>query len=413
MKSMGLVLLATCSCGGVTQPSVGSEPDVQTANALLAAKKKKHSITVSPSSAVLAAGATLQFQATVKGSDQATWSASLGSVDNSGLYTAPAQTGSDTVIATIAGSQVHASATVTIIGSSGGGRDWNASPAIVDQSQPNIVYAMSDVHGAYQRMLTLLARAGLVAPAPATPAAIHWTGATAVLVVVGDLIDKGPQGVEVIDALIALEKSALTSGGQLVVTVGNHEVEFLVDPQNSKATGSDGFDQELSALGIVPEDVAAGREPRGAWLRQRPFAARLGPWFFAHAGNTGGSSLAQMDTAFRGAVDINDFNDPVFLGIDSILESRNWFAADATIGGRYAKAIPAKHIVFGHDPGSIAPKGAVGVVQNGALFKIDCGMSPDVNDSQGYLLRITHESGGDVVTAMAFDGTVSSIWKSN
>src|SRR4051794_7119594 len=27
-----------------------------------------------------------------------------------------------------------------------GDRDWNAHPAIVDQAQPNVIYAMSDVH---------------------------------------------------------------------------------------------------------------------------------------------------------------------------------------------------------------------------------------------------------------------------
>ena len=75
------------------------------------------SVSISPTSATLAVGATQQFSATVTGSanTSVTWSATLGSVDASGLYTAPAAAGTDTVIATsVADPTKSASASVSV-----------------------------------------------------------------------------------------------------------------------------------------------------------------------------------------------------------------------------------------------------------------------------------------------------------
>jgi hypothetical protein len=74
-------------------------------------------------------------------------------------------------------------------------RDWGAHPAIVELELPADapVFAVSDVHGGYERLAALLARHAVIAPDPASLAAARWTGAAAVLVVVGDTIDKGPR----------------------------------------------------------------------------------------------------------------------------------------------------------------------------------------------------------------------------
>jgi Right handed beta helix region/Abnormal spindle-like microcephaly-assoc'd, ASPM-SPD-2-Hydin/Bacterial Ig-like domain (group 2) len=61
------------------------------------------SVTVSPASTSASTGATAQFTASVQGtaSDKSVnWKASLGSINSSGLYTAPAKAGTDTVTAT-------------------------------------------------------------------------------------------------------------------------------------------------------------------------------------------------------------------------------------------------------------------------------------------------------------------------
>ena len=87
----------------------------------------------------------------------------------------------------------------------------------VDPAPSRVVYALSDIHGGYDRMAALLAKNGVLAGVPPSPDRAEWAAGDAVLVVAGDLIDKGPQPVEVIDALRALEASAPRSGGLVVV----------------------------------------------------------------------------------------------------------------------------------------------------------------------------------------------------
>src|SRR5512142_3531091 len=103
-----------------------------------------------------------------------------------------------------------------------GPRDWTAHPAIVELPAGTI-YAASDIHGGYARFVALLARYGVIDGVPATPLDARWLGGDATLVVVGDLFDKGPDGLDVIDLLRTLQ----SSGGQVVVVLGNHEAEFF------------------------------------------------------------------------------------------------------------------------------------------------------------------------------------------
>jgi hypothetical protein len=270
---------------------------------------------------------------------------------------------------------------------------------------------MSDVHGGYDRMVALLVAHHVIAGSPATPEAVQWSGGSSVLVVAGDLMDKGPAPLEAIDLLRTLEPQAATAGGRVIFTLGNHEAEFLDDPENDKATKDDGVDQEIHAHGLSPVGIANGSDPRGVWLRDRPFAARIGAWFFAHAGNTKGRSVQDLEQAFRAGILAHDYDDAEMIGGDSILESRGWYDGDSITASRYADAVGAQHIVFGHQPDAIGPRGEIAVGFGGALFRIDCGMSPGVNDSQGKILRIRHDGGMDVAESLDPDGSVREIWR--
>jgi hypothetical protein len=52
-----------------------------------------------------------------------------------------------------------------------GPRDWSAHPAVVEFDRPldAPVFAVSDVHGGYDRLVALLARYGVIVAAPADP----------------------------------------------------------------------------------------------------------------------------------------------------------------------------------------------------------------------------------------------------
>ena len=292
------------------------------------------------------------------------------------------------------------------------GRDWSKDPAVVDLPAPPILYAVSDVHGGFARLATLLYANGLLSHAPASPTDAHWAGAGATLVVAGDLIDKGPSSIEVIDFLMALQADASKGGGAVVVTLGNHEAEFLADPTNSKASGTDGIDHELAGEGVLPATFASAADPHGAWLRRLPFGARLGAWFFSHAGDTRGRTLAALESALETAVKTHaDYNDPEILGSTSIVESRDWYASASTVTSN-AAALGVKHIVMGHDPNALGARGKIAVAPGNGLLRIDCGMSPGVDDSTGKLLRVRQQGASDVVDELDASAQARALFQS-
>jgi hypothetical protein len=198
-------------------------------------------------------------------------------------------------------------------------------------------------------------------------------------------------------------------GGEIIVTLGNHEAEFLADPNNSKATASDGIDVEISADGLMPATVASDSDPRGHWLRTRPLAARVGRWFFAHSGNTHGMSIAALDSMLGPALASGAYADPGITGTDSILESKDW-ETSASLGPQYTSALGVDHIVFGHQPAALGPTGSIATDGQGTLFRIDCGMSPDVNDSQGALFQVTSSGGQEVASELDPNGMSTVLW---
>jgi len=289
-------------------------------------------------------------------------------------------------------------------------RDWQRDPAVVVRSTTAEVIALGDVHGGYDRLVALLEGNGVIAR-DRSAAGYAWAAGDRVLVCTGDCIDKGSQSLAVLDLLMALEPEAAAVGGALVVTMGNHEAEFLADPANDKAGE---FRDELAAKGLDQVAVAAGGTPYGAWLVRRPIAAKVNDWFFAHGGNTDGRTIDEIAADFRKAVDDGKWSAKSLVGDDSILEARLWWEdGKKDPVARDLGAIDAAHIVFGHDPSAFDDKGHVTAAEKGRLFLIDVGMSPAIDYSPGALLFVT--TSGSVTTASAAgpDGKRSVVWASN
>jgi hypothetical protein len=263
-------------------------------------------------------------------------------------------------------------------------RDWIAHPAVYQQSGASRLWGLSDVHADRDRLVALLAGGGV---AGGTASAPTWLAGTDTLVVNGDNIDKGSQSIEVLDYWMALIPKAEAAGGHLVVLSGNHEIEFLNDPLNSKAAP---LDAEITYE--TPQMFADPSDPHGRFLHERPIAAVVDGWFFSHAGNPQGWSTSQIASQYTALVDQEAWSDPFFLDPNSIIEARNWWPSSGTAAflDGYLQAIPAKHIVFGHSPPTFAspPTGDIEMHVQGRLTLIDVGMSSAVNDSTGKLLRV-------------------------
>ena len=285
-------------------------------------------------------------------------------------------------------------------------RDWKEHPALVERTTSAEVVGLGDVHGGYDRLVSLLSTAGLIKSDGQSPGGYAWAGGKRVLVSVGDLINKGDKSIEVMDLMRALQEQAPHSGGEVIVTCGNHEVEFLGKPERRKA---EEFASELQAKGIDPEAVAAGQNEYGVWMRNLPVAARVNGWFFAHAGDTGQQTRDQLAGKFRDVVDKDDWKAPFLVADDSILESEKWWRDTGAVD-RDLAALGVKHIVFGHDPGAFK-RGKIDLRYGGKVFRIDVGMSPGVNYSKGALLLIDRQGSQDVATALDADGKKTELWR--
>ena len=176
---------------------------------------------------------------------------------------------------------------------------------------PGDIFAIGDPHGDPQRLAGALAGAKLIDDASSPPDKVKWAGGKSILVVTGDLIDKWKDSLGVIMLLRTLKSDAATHGGRVIITMGNHEAEFLADPLGDKTSE---FSAALKAAGLNPQDVGNCSGDLGQFLCQLPIAARVKDWFFSMpATRTTGRSSKSVRTS-----------KPVLPRMDS--QPRNWSA---------------------------------------------------------------------------------------
>jgi hypothetical protein len=314
-------------------------------------------------------------------------------------------------------------ATVLAFGSASD-RDWAKNPAIVQVDTAADIFAIGDVHSDYVRLTLALKGAGLIERIPDRANNVRWTGGKSIFVITGDMIDKGPRAVDVLTLIRFLQVSASSQGGRVIALAGNHEAEFLADPKAKKGRE---FAAQLTGAGFQPSAVAACEGDVGEFLCSLPFGARVNDWFFSHAGNTGGRSLARLREDLETGVIRDGFKSLQLIGDNSLLEARlngkgrePWIDAglpeqtQKQLLTQYATALGVKHFVEGHVPGAVSFMD--GILRNagemfqiyGLLFLIDTGMSEGVDNSHGAVLHITSNK----ASAVCFDGEQTVLWDS-
>lgn len=305
------------------------------------------------------------------------------------------------------------------------GRDWKKNPAVVQIEHAPEIFAIGDPHSDFRRLARAMAAAGIIEHAIQKPGEAKWCAGHAVLVMTGDMIDKGPRALDVLRLLMQVREGARRAGGDVVILAGNHEAEFLADPAAPKAKE---FASQLKAAQIDPAEVGACRGEIGKFLCSLAFAARVDDWFFSHGGNSGGRTLEKLAADLETAVAREGFGTQELIGAESILESRLngegrkvWIDAglpqqtEQDLLSSYAAALGVRHIVEGHVPSKVtfadgAARNAGEMFQRfGLLFLIDTGMSEGVNSSGGAVLHITFRD-GEQATAICPDGTRTVLW---
>ncbi len=253
---------------------------------------------------------------------------------------------------------------------------------------------------------------------------MSWSAGKAVLVFTGDMIDKGPKGPAVIALILALRTEAARAGGQVIALAGNHEVDFLRDPASEKAKE---FALQLKDAGLDAKVVAACGGEVGAFFCSLPFAARVNDWFFSHAGNSGGRTMARLISDLQNGYDKDGYETPQLIAPDALIQARLdgrnpfWFAArearqpEDQVIADYAAALGVAHIVEGHQhnemrfPDGEARKLGEIYQWRGRLFLIDAGLSQDIDESAGAVLRM--RSGEASVVCPS--GRIVNLWNSS
>lgn len=139
---------------------------------------------------------------------------------------------------------------------------------------------MGDIHGHYEDMTRILRTAGLI------DGDCRWTGADATLCFLGDYVDRGPDGIGVIDLVMRLQHEAPAAGGQVIGLLGNHEVMLLGAYRfGSRAShGQAGnFFEDWIQMGGVIHDLDRLTADHVDWLLNLPAMARVDQYLLIHA----------------------------------------------------------------------------------------------------------------------------------
>ncbi len=206
-------------------------------------------------------------------------------------------------------------------------------------SSPARVFAVSDVHGHRDDLVRALQGAGLLSDDE------HWIGGEDQLFVLGDLLDRGPDGIGVVRLLRRLQEQAPAS---VHVLLGNHEVLALgmwLHPDHGwfpvwQRNGGQVADQ--TALTTV--DIA--------WLSDLPVMARVGDDLLVHSDATTyldwGTSVDAVNAHVRTLLHRPDPTgiSEAFRGLS---QRRRFVGTDgAAQAGRLLAAYGGSRVVHGH-----------------------------------------------------------------
>jgi hypothetical protein len=225
-------------------------------------------------------------------------------------------------------------------------------PVRVREEVVSAVYVIGDVHGQLEKLRALLHGAELIDKTGT------WSGGDNTLWLIGDLVDRGPDGIGAVELLMQLQQRAAEVGGRVQVLIGNHDVLLLAAHRfgtrpipGSEKTCRDYWQenggQETDLQRITPDHVR--------WLSGLPAMAREGEHLLAHADallyTRYGQSIAQVNQTMTDLLQSDDITSWDRL-LDEFSEHRAF--VDATTGadlaGAFLRHFGGRQLVHGHTP---------------------------------------------------------------
>jgi hypothetical protein len=267
--------------------------------------------------------------------------------------------------------------------------------------------AIGDIHGEYTKWVALMQRLGLL------DARAKWSGGHARVVLVGDYVDRGRQGLSVLRAIRRLEGEAAAAGGKLIALMGNHDAIMIANargrdgsfPPDPRFDPEQPYDEVMGnhyANGGYPEEVAAlARDTELLeWYAGRPLLHLEDEVLFIH-GNLDysgfGATLEEVNALF------DELLSTAYGGMQAfaLLTVRHWAvdgSADEVCEPQFMYSplegirlqlnhFGAKTLVHGHTPENVTAQHPL-LYAGGAAYNIDHALCyhPDL---RGYALELT------------------------
>lgn len=143
-------------------------------------------------------------------------------------------------------------------------------------------YVVGDVHGHGWELRAALREAGLVDEHDA------WCGADARVWFLGDFFDRGPDGLDVVDLVMALDGQAEAAGGRVRALLGNHEVlalgtQLFGDTEIPSEFGPRSFARSWRLNGGQEADQERMTDKHLGWLRALPALALVDDHLLMHS----------------------------------------------------------------------------------------------------------------------------------
>jgi Calcineurin-like phosphoesterase len=204
-------------------------------------------------------------------------------------------------------------------------------------------FVVGDVHGHGERLAALLRDAGLV------DRRLSWSGADARLWLMGDLVDRGPDGIGAIDLVMRLQQE-----GDVRCLLGNHEaglISVLRFAREDCGVPGVTFQAIWEMNGGMASDLERLRPEHVAWIERLPAVARDGDWLLIHSDTDRyleyGDSTDSICSAVSALVAEGDAT--AFARLLEDLADRGAFADHARLR-RVLAALGGERVIHGHTP---------------------------------------------------------------
>ncbi len=174
----------------------------------------------------------------------------------------------------------------------------------VTHPKPEKLFAISDVEGNFNTVTNMLKLHKVIDDQ------LNWSFGKGHLVIIGDVFDRGNHVTELLWLIYRLEGEAQSSGGDVHMLIGNHEMLVLQNDLRYAESKYYKFGELLQEKNnMIYADMFQANTELGKWLRSKNIIEKIGDTLFTHGGispkmSEGKLSLEAINQTMRAAIDI-------------------------------------------------------------------------------------------------------------